>query len=85
MCKVERVQEEGQSGPTPQHSPVRGARLRAGISLLGSPGESWNHWLLKGLRGVLESLLWSVLSALCAPGAFSERSDPRVEVGKGWQ
>lgn len=85
MCKVERVQEEGQSGRTPQHSPVRGARLRAGLSLLGSPGESWNLWFLKGLRAVLESLLWSVLNPIHAPGEFSDRSDPRVQIGKGTQ
>lgn len=85
MCKVERVQEEGRSDPTPQHSPVRGARLGAGISLLGGPGDSWNHWFLKGLRAVLESLLWSVLNAVRAPGALSERSDPRVQIDKGTQ
>lgn len=72
MCKVESAQEEGRSGPTPQDSPVRAARLRAGISLLGGPGESWNHWFLKGQRAVLESLLWSVLNAIHAPGAVSE-------------
>lgn len=83
MCKVESAQEEGRSGPTPQDSPVRAARLRAGISLLGGPGESWNHWFLKGQRAVLESLLWSVLNAIHAPGAVSERSDPRVQIGRG--
>lgn len=44
-----------------------------------SPGQPWGELeslVAEGVRGVLESLLWSVLSALCAPGAFSERSDP---------
>lgn len=72
-----RVQEEGHSGPTPQ-SEGQG-------SLLGSPGESWNLWFLKGLRAVLGSLLWSVLNTVHAPGAFSDRSDPRVQIGKGTQ
>lgn len=69
MCKVERVQEEGWSVPTPQHSLVRAVRLRLGLSLLGHAGESLNRRAVfrKGMRGVLESLLWSVLNAVHAP------------------
>lgn len=51
-----------------------------------SPGQPWGELESVFSEGAeVESLLWSVLDAIHAPGAFSDRSDPRLKIGKGAQ
>lgn len=68
MCEVGEFERKAGVYP-PRSTLVRGVRLGLGLSRLGNTGESLNHRavFLKGMRGVLESLLRSVLNAIRAP------------------